>query len=71
MVTKNLKIIKICNSCIVQLMDERSFKASIKNIKCLDNELAQNFAFVVLKGSCFCHFISLKRQFYIPEEEKL
>ena len=52
-------------------MDERSFKASIKNIKCLDNELAQNFAFVLLKGSCFCHFISLKRQFYIPEEEKL
>ena len=54
MVTKNLKIIKICNrcnSCIVQLMDEGSFKASIKNIKCLENELAQNFAFVVLKGS--------------------
>jgi len=32
-------------------MDEGSFKASIKDIKCLGNEFAQNFAFVVLKGS--------------------
>ena len=52
-------------------MNEGSFKASIKNIKCLDNELAQNFAFVVLTGSWYCRFISLKRQFYIPKEEKL
>lgn len=52
-------------------MDEGSFKVSIKNIKYLDNELAQNFAFVLLKGSWYCYFISLKRQLYIPEEEKL